>query len=734
MSEEATTPQTYESQQDRWIKYGGNVALVSVIVIALAVLLIWLFDRPRFKARTDTTTSGLYSLKPQTINIIRNNKTPVRIISLYTKPKPNPDATVDEEPPQDYMGPVADLLQEYERKGAKIEVEIIDPVEQVAKVDQLINEVTEKYGGEIAKYKKFINDFMPPAENATAPPTTRPIYSEFRQMADAEAKHVTDLFKSDRIEVSDRDLAQSLMLGVQTIGMLPRGLEKVKADAEKKLKQKPPDYKGVVDALQGGMEATSSSLDAVIRDFERAAADKDFKGPLKDYVVASVPRYKELKKRADDTLAKINALGELKLDQLRSNLRERDAILVMGPDEWRSLPFDRVWQPPLDARNVAGKPKRKFAGEQQVTSAILAVTSTKTKQKVAFVRGGGPPLIAGGGMFGRGPSFAYVAERLREYNFEVLEKDLSGMWAMQAQMQRMPAAPEPSDEEIKDAIWIVYASRGQSMMGGPSLSIAPRIAAHLESGGSALIIPTVRGEDLAEALGPWGIKVNPNAIVFHAPIEGGAASADEIEEAFKQLQYVFITNDFGDHAIARPIKGLDGVLLPVVPVTADNKADRTVTRILPITFPSGVWGETNIDGPQEGPAVYNAPTGNKPGGDVPPPLWGGAVSEKPGGGRVVVLGAQQIAQDEVVTMIDPVLRRKNIIALRFPANGELFMNSVFWLAKQDTMIAISASALDTNRVKDVSPGAMTAWRSLLLAVVPLAVIVAGAMVYFARRD
>ena len=29
------------------------------------------------------------------------------------------------------------------------------------------------------------------------------------------------------------------------------------------------------------------------------------------------------------------------------------------------------------------------------------------------------------------------------------------MWAMQAQMQQMPAAPEPSDEQIKDAVWIV---------------------------------------------------------------------------------------------------------------------------------------------------------------------------------------------------------------------------------------------------------------------------------------
>ena len=43
---------------------------------------------------------------------------------------------------------------------------------------------------------------------------------------------------------------------------------------------------------------------------------------------------------------------------------------------------------------------------------------------------------------------AFVADRLREYNIEVLEKDISGQWQMQAmqmQMQGMPLAPEPSD-------------------------------------------------------------------------------------------------------------------------------------------------------------------------------------------------------------------------------------------------------------------------------------------------
>src|SRR5205814_381630 len=149
--------------------------------------------------------------------------------------------------------------------------------------------------------------------------------------------------------------------------------------------------------------------------------------------------------------------GDLKLNDLKQSLKARNSILLMGEREWRVLPYERVWQAPeiIPGLYSGEKPKKKFAGEQQITSAILSLTSSK-KPKVVFVRAGGPPL-ATPEIFGfqRGGPLSTVAERLREYNFDVLEKDLSGMWAMQAQMQQRFAPPEPSDEEIKDAVWIV---------------------------------------------------------------------------------------------------------------------------------------------------------------------------------------------------------------------------------------------------------------------------------------
>src|SRR5262245_57983935 len=110
MSETLTKP---EAQQERWLKYGANVVLASIIVVILAILVTWLAQRSN--RRLDTTSQRLYSLKPQTLNIIRDNTQPIEIFALYQRAQPADVTDIDQK--TDYAQPVADLLDEYERKG-----------------------------------------------------------------------------------------------------------------------------------------------------------------------------------------------------------------------------------------------------------------------------------------------------------------------------------------------------------------------------------------------------------------------------------------------------------------------------------------------------------------------------------------------------------------------------------------------------------------------------------------
>src|SRR5213592_3924134 len=162
MPDRTTQESLYESQKERWIKYGANVALVSIVAILLAGVLTYLAQRAN--RRIDTTASGAYSLKPQTVNLIKDLRGKTKLVSLYQKPTPE-EAAADK---MDYAQPVIDLLDEYRRKGKNIEV------------DALITEVTNTYGGEVQKYKKVLD----------AVPAT---YSQIKDVASKEVQKSANL-------------------------------------------------------------------------------------------------------------------------------------------------------------------------------------------------------------------------------------------------------------------------------------------------------------------------------------------------------------------------------------------------------------------------------------------------------------------------------------------------------------------------------------------------------------
>ena len=105
-------------------------------------------------------------------------------------------------------------------------------------------------------------------------------------------------------------------------------------------------------------------------------------------------------------------------------------------------------------------------------------------------------------------------------------------------------------------------------------------------------------------------------------------------------------------------------------------------------------------------------------------------------GRLVVIGCARFPYNFLITLPDQkVFDRTGREVARFPGNGELFTNSIFWLAKMDKMIALSPSALDTPRIRPMSTGMLAFWRiGVLLIGLPLVAVVSGLLVWQARRD
>ena len=725
MSDQPTEirPPGPETQKQRWAKYGANVALVSVVVVLLGVIAAAIAQQPTLKARIDTTQSGLYSLKPQTKGILKDLKEKVRIVSLYTQTKPLPG---QEKEFVDYATPVADLLEEYQRhSGGNIEVEVIDPTKNPGKVDALIADVTERYGGEVKQYKDFLAGY-----DKTE--------GELERLAGEETKAVAAM---DAEQLAQSQAGQTVKLAADSLDNVIAELNAAEKERPRLLAQKPPNYKGAVDAVQSNMTSLSSLGMEVAKLFNQFKDDAKTPELVKKYAAEAAPRYEAIGKQATAVSDQIKKLGELKLDNLRQTLTSRegrDSIVVMGPSDMRVVSFDKVWQVDPNLRRLLAGPDKKikpqFAGEQQITSAILALTQ-KTKPKVAFVRGGGPPLTTQGVFFGPPPGpLSRVAARLRDYNFEVLEKDLTGTWAMQAQMQQrgMPPEPEPDDAAIKDAVWFVVGVPSQQGMMGPPPPIAPKIAEHLKAGGSALFLCSPQAEDFGPALSEFGVKVRGDAVIVHQPVPASGAPGDFVNEA-QRVPYVFVVNEYGKHMLAEPLRSLDMPLVAGVPVSTESKPGVKQWNLIPVPDAPPSWAETNVEALSSG---EQDPTFD-PEKDQKGPLFAGAAAQKEQGeGRVVVIGSWQFATNDILRIPDrKLLDEQGLVVSRFPGSLELLTNSVFWLAKMEPMIAISPAAMEVSRIEPMSDTAQAFWRTGVVWVgLPLLVILAGGLMYIRRRD
>ncbi|MDB5322458.1 MAG: hypothetical protein JWN40_4089 [Phycisphaerales bacterium] len=714
-----------ETQQDRWLKYGANVILSVVVVIALVWAMVYLAQRPGW--RTDTTTGGANSLKPQTVALIQNLPEEVRIVGLFTRTEENTERKVQDTSAEVQFQQVADLLQEYQKKSrGKIKVDLIDTVREPSKVDQLFNDVARKYGNDFQKYEEVMKSYGGTLDTIT-------------KLANEEVAAVLGV----RSKINNEKLALMAQEIYVTLQFFPQIMDTTRRQVKEQLDLKVPDYKGAADHIRGNLEDLNVNLEEIQKRVKGASEDPATPKELKEYVVAAQPRLQKMKETSDELLKKIGGLGEIKhLDELRQYKQNRGSIAVLGPKDLKVIPRNAIFKTAPTGRGGTEETlKPRFAGEQQITTALVALTA-KDKKRIAVVRSGGPPATTSIPMAGYDAPMADFGDRLRDYGIEIVEKDISGQWMMQAmqmQQQGMPLPPEPSDEELKGIPWVVLLTQmnPRMMMQNPQAGqLGAKVGEHLKNGGSAMILVDPQVQPL-DFLKDWGIQIKPEYVVVHEKVADKGARSDDITNDWQRQQAVFVINEYGDHPLVKPLNSLDGLFVPVIPVdTVPAKGFKTA-KILPMPTSLKSWGESDIQSlAQQKEVTFTAKKDDKD-VDLPGPLWAGAVSEKEdGGGRLVVLGSRQFATDEFASVQDraaSAVQRSQV--LRFPANAELLNNCVFWISHADNLISLSPSALEVPRVSQINDRFLTLLKGgVLIVLLPLGVVAAGTLVYLRRRD
>ena len=121
------------------------------------------------------------------------------------------------------------------------------------------------------------------------------------------------------------------------------------------------------------------------------------------------------------------------------------------------------------------------------------------------------------------------------------------------------------------------------------------------------------------------------------------------------------------------------------------------------------------------------------GTDIATAKYAGAISQADkGNGRLVVLGSPTFMFNRYLDFPEPTLARRGTYVARFPANGELFINSVVWASGQDALLAISPAAMEVSRLRDMSNGQLIFARVLIVGAIPLAVLFAAALLFGAH--
>lgn len=311
------------------------------------------------------------------------------------------------------------------------------------------------------------------------------------------------------------------------------------------------------------------------------------------------------------------------------------------------------------------------SGEQDIVNAILKVTRDSLKT-VCFVEGHGERATSSSD--GEGLSSGEGLIKKENYNTKTVTLGTG---------TQVPA----------DCSVLVVAGPKQPLL-QPETAM---IGKYLDAGGKAmLLIDPDTNPQLDEVLKAWKIDVGNNTVIdvsAAGQMMGGGPFAP-------------LVLNYGSHPITKDF----GRTMTIFPLARSVKPGDNSTSILLTSEAS--WGESELK------------AGAQPefteGKDVKGPVSLGVAASRTIGdkeARLVVIGDSDFVTNRV---------------LGFQRNKDLFLNSINWLAQDEDLISIRPKG-PMNRRVDLSGSQQNLLWLLIVVLIPLAVLGAGAYIWWKRR-
>ncbi|NOT58727.1 MAG: GldG family protein [Acidobacteria bacterium] len=318
--------------------------------------------------------------------------------------------------------------------------------------------------------------------------------------------------------------------------------------------------------------------------------------------------------------------------------------------------------------------------EQELTNAILKITTDKLKT-ICFTEGHSERGLTDGGAEG----FANAEKKLKAENYETKAVNLAA-----------GAGQIPAECSV-----LVVAGPKTALL-APEVS---NIGKYLDGGGKVMLAFDPDTDPQAnDLLSKWNVELGNNTVLdvsAAGQLFGGGPMAP-------------LVMNFGSHPITDKF-GRSMTIFPLAREVKVGKASNTgVTTASLLTTSEQSWGETEIK-------AGVAPEYKDGTGDTKGPLTLAVAASKNLGenkeARLLVYGDSDFASNR---------------ALGFQKNTDLFLNSVNWLAQDESLISIRPKAT-TNRSVTMSESQQRLFFWLCVAFLPLVVMATGVYVWWRRR-
>ena len=714
----------------RRLVYGLNVAVTIVLAIVLVGVVVWVAGA--YGGRADLTRSGVNSLSPRTVQLLRGLDQDVTITGLYSTAlkEVRPHA-------EKHKNRVSDLLDLYETAGrGTVTTNMIDASDSPAQITALLTRLKEK--------PAYQDEAKPHAEALEAFPA---LSARLAELIQGELNEINGLRSADPALANVR----ALSIIERNLQVMAREAQSTEADVQALEQDEIPRYGQAVDAVKGYLEQVKAVLqDAMDWMKTSGGGIPQLAADTKSFFADAPNRYATALGELQALLKKTEDLAPVELEDVYETLKRGQTILVETEQEATVLSQDDVWPWRTD-RNAPPPPDgdmRDFTGEQAVSSAILKLTQ-KTKTAVIFTRFGGEALLTAppptNQMMMRMPQAPYgvLNDLLQKENFITQE------WDVQAQ-------PDPPEiEEASRLIYVVFPPEPPPQQNPMRPSPTPRINSEqkqriydaVKEAGMAVFLtswmppssqfmPTPEKYDFNEYLkSTWAVAVDDTHLALQFAVN--PQSDGLMSLAIGNLLIDSRVFRYTDHAIGAPLRGLPAAFQSVAPlriVTGDEAPEGVVVEpIVEVNDTEDVWAIGNLARINED-FEKNRGT-HRYDDDIPAPFLLATSATDSEERKLIVFASDNFVSNWVVDLAEPV-RIGNAVRLarRYPGNTDLFINALHWLTGNADRIAVGPERGDVPRLDKLEEGStLTFTRVFLVGIWPGVALLVGAGVWLLRR-